>query len=90
VRQGLLEAFSFEARSFGQPVTGSEVIAVMQRVEGVVSVDLDFLYFAKQSKSLPPDLRLKAEIARWDGSKTQPAELLTLNPNGIELREVKP
>lgn len=92
VRQGLLEAFSFETRSFGQPVTGSEVIAVMQRVEGVVSVDLDFLYFAKQSKSLPPDLRLKAEIARWDGSKTQsqPAELLTLNPNGIELREVKP
>lgn len=90
VRHGLLQAFSFEARSFGQPVTGSEVIAVMQRVDGVVSVDLDFLYFAKQPKSLPPDMRLKAGIARWNGSKFQPAELLTLNPNGIELREVKP
>jgi len=90
MRQALLETFSFEARSFGQPVTGSEVIAVMQRVAGVVAVDLDFLYFAGQPMSLPPDLRLKVEIARWDGSRVLPAELLTINPNGIELSEVKP
>jgi hypothetical protein len=90
VRQALLETFSFEARSFGQPVSGSEVIAVMQRMAGVVAVDLDFLYYAGQPMSLPQDLRLKAEIARWDGSRVLLAELLTINPNGIELSEVKP
>ncbi len=90
VRAALLWAFSFDARSFGQPMTGSEAIAVMQTVEGVASVDLDFLYFTGQPKSLPPDLRLGAKTATSDGTKTVPAELLTLNPAGVDLREVQP
>jgi predicted phage baseplate assembly protein len=89
-RAALLDAFSFEARSFGQPVTRSEVIAVMQAVEGVTSVDLDFLYFTGQPKSLPPDLRLGARTAAWDGTETVSAELLNLNPTGIDLKGVKP
>jgi PA14 domain len=90
VQTALLEAFGFEARGFGQMVTGSELIATMQAVAGVVSVDLDFLYFKGNPPSLPSDLRLSAKLARWSGSNTLPAELLTLNKSGIELLEVKP
>jgi hypothetical protein len=41
VEQALRSHFSFEARSFGQPVMLSEVIAVMHTAPGVVAVDLD-------------------------------------------------
>src|SRR5690606_21890767 len=43
VAAALVAAFSFEARHFGQSVTTSEVLAVMQAVAGVVAVDLDRL-----------------------------------------------
>ncbi|MFL6257077.1 MAG: putative baseplate assembly protein, partial [Pyrinomonadaceae bacterium] len=39
VEAALRERFSFEARAFGQPVALSEVVAVMQNVDGVVAVD---------------------------------------------------
>jgi hypothetical protein len=44
VEKALRTSFSFDARAFGQPVTQSEVIAVMQAVPGVVAVDLYKLY----------------------------------------------
>lgn len=44
VEKALRSAFSFDARAFGQPVTQSEVIAIMQAVAGVVAVDLYKLY----------------------------------------------
>ena len=44
VEKALRDAFSFDARAFGQPVTQSEVIATMQAVPGVVAVDLYKLY----------------------------------------------
>ncbi|EFH84866.1 putative baseplate assembly protein [Ktedonobacter racemifer] len=44
VENALRDAFSFDARAFGQPVTQSEVIATMQAVPGVVAVDLYKLY----------------------------------------------
>ena len=36
-----MDAFSFERREFGQSVFLSEAVSVMQRVEGVVYVDVD-------------------------------------------------
>lgn len=41
VRAALLDAFSFERRELGQDVTLSEVIRVIQAVEGVAYVDVD-------------------------------------------------
>jgi len=41
VDAALLAHFSFEARSFGQSVTLSEVVAVVQNVPGVLMVDVD-------------------------------------------------
>ena len=43
VDAALLDQFSFDARSFGQSVPLSEVIAVIQSVPGVVMVDMDDL-----------------------------------------------
>ena len=39
----LRERFGFSARSFGQQVSSSEVVAAIQNVAGVVAVDLDIL-----------------------------------------------
>lgn len=41
--KALLAAFTFETRSFGQPVTAAEVVTIIQAVPGVIAVDLDRL-----------------------------------------------
>ena len=43
VEKALRDAFSFENRDFGQPVTAAEVLSLMHVVEGVVAVDLNKL-----------------------------------------------
>jgi hypothetical protein len=43
IRSALLDIFSFERRELGQHVTYSEVVSVMQAVEGVAYVDLEVL-----------------------------------------------
>lgn len=81
VRATLTETFSFAARAFAQAVTTAEVLAAMQNVAGVVAVDLDLLDGAD-----PFDApRLPALPARWEDGAIQPAELLTLDPDGLTL-----
>jgi hypothetical protein len=41
--KALETAFGFATRAFGQPVTGSEVLAALQGVAGVIGADLDQL-----------------------------------------------
>jgi hypothetical protein len=48
-REALLSALSFDALRFGQPVSLSDVYAVLQGVEGVSSVDIDQFQFKDQS-----------------------------------------
>jgi hypothetical protein len=43
IRAALVDAFSWEHRQFGQPVFPSDVVSVIQGVEGVSYVDLDDL-----------------------------------------------
>ncbi|WP_420456540.1 putative baseplate assembly protein [Rubrivirga sp.] len=86
VEAALVEAFSFDARAFGQGVTTSEVLAVMQGVPGVVAVDLASLGGAD-----PFDVpRIPAQAARWDDSQVWAAELLTVDPAGIDLIAAAP
>jgi Baseplate J-like protein len=92
VRQRLLETFSFEKRSFAQPVALSEVMAVIQDVQGVASVDVNGLYIAGESATR--ETRLSAKGAFLDETvkpiKPKAAELLVINPFGIDVREVNP
>ena len=48
-RQSLLSALSFDSLRFGQPVSLSDIYAVLQGVEGVSSVDIDLFHFKDQS-----------------------------------------
>jgi hypothetical protein len=83
-------AFSFERRGFGQAVTRSELLAVMQRVDGVEAVDLDMFHFSSKAASL--EKRLPARVAQWNETHSviRAAELLLVNPREIQLTEMKP
>jgi hypothetical protein len=86
VSGALTEAFSFDQREFGQAVLKSEVLAVIQDVEGVVAVDLDALYLSTQASALSATLEAKRAVR--DGATIAPAELLTVHPAGITLVEM--
>jgi predicted phage baseplate assembly protein len=80
VEAALRDAFSFDARDFGQSVVLSEVMAVAQGVEGVVYVDVDLLY---RDDDVSPALadQLTALPARIDGTgQVLRAQILTLSP----------
>jgi hypothetical protein len=83
VKQEIRARFSFDARDFGQPVMLSEVIAIMQAVQGVEMVDVDKLYRVGESglnDRLTADLPKKGENGEMIA-----AELLMLDPAPIEL-----
>jgi predicted phage baseplate assembly protein len=86
IKETLLNSFSFDVRRFGQSVTPAEVTSVIQGVKGVIAVDLDKLNgedpFGKEH------FRLPAKIAHWDGKVMVAAELLTINPGGIDINQM--
>jgi predicted phage baseplate assembly protein len=89
VRSALVDAFSFAKREFGRPVTASEVMLVIQEVEGVVAADLDEL-FATDDAATAGTLQelLTALVARWDGNAVAPAQLLLIDPDSISITEM--
>ena len=84
--EALRSRFSFEARSFGQPVMLSEVIAVLQDVEGVLGVDVNKLHYSDTPAGARPPTRLAAWRPLGGEITPAPAELLTLDPGAIDLR----
>lgn len=88
ILETLKTTFAFLKRKFGQEVTAAEVIAAIQSVAGVIAVDLDALYQVGQSKVLARSL--PALSARYDAQTgaIHPAQLLRLNPEGIQIKIV--
>lgn len=92
--KALINAFSFDRRSFGQPVSAAEVLRVLHGVAGVEAVDLDKLY--KTDPGTPSisasifNALLGAQRARYDKHlKTiLPAQLLLIHKLGINLSEM--
>jgi predicted phage baseplate assembly protein len=84
VQAALRDAFSFARRSFGQPVTAAEVIAVIQGVDGVVATDLDGLelvhLITDPTGPIPLKQVLPAETARRVGKNFAPAQMLLVHP----------
>ncbi|MDX6694824.1 MAG: hypothetical protein QOF02_2427 [Blastocatellia bacterium] len=87
VETTLRAQFSFEARDFIQHVNLSEVIAIMQRVAGVVAVNVKEFYGAEDAPARKP--RLEAKAPRAGGDSVFPAQILTLDPRPLNL-EVMP
>jgi hypothetical protein len=84
VEAALRNTFAFDARDFGQSVFLSEVMAVAQRAEGVVYVDIDSLTAGQTDATLTEEGRLTAQPARIDGTGTVlRAEILTLSPEPV-------
>jgi hypothetical protein len=83
----LNERFGFEARSFGQGVALSEVVAAMQAVAGVVMVDVDEIYRLLEDRAKGPARTfLEARAPRpGEAGGALPAELLTLDPGALSL-----
>ena len=84
VEDSLRASFSFDARAFGQPVTLSEVIAVMQDVDGVIAVDINKLHRTDDTEARHTFLRSDAPQV-GSGADVLAAELLTLDPGPMDL-----
>ena len=88
VAAALQGQFGFDARSFGQGVALSEVVAAVQAVPGVVMVDVDELYrITQEGERVGSQPFLEAEVPRAgeEDGNVLPAELLTLNPEKLSL-----
>jgi predicted phage baseplate assembly protein len=105
VRAALLERFGFDRRELGQSVYLSEVQSAVQKVRGVVSVDVDVLGHVAETitpadlatlgDKLKPADRVPAELAHLDKGPPpviRPAQLALLSPaipDTLILHEVK-
>jgi hypothetical protein len=87
VRSALRDAFSFDARSFGQAVDLSDLIAVMHSADGVAFVDIDLLYRA--DKAPARNERLSAAMPRQDDDGPHPAEILILDLQPADIGEAR-
>jgi hypothetical protein len=90
IEAGLRDHFGFKRREFGQHVARSEVLAVMQGIEGVEWVDLDALWRGETkmlanvlTAGLPRSGRRVREIGNPLG-----AELLALDPAPLDLKVI--
>lgn len=83
VLKDLTHTFSFNERKFGQGLTPSEVMAIIQSVAGVISVDLDSIN--GQSPFSKPHFRLISNVARWQGQEISPAQLLLIDVDNINI-----
>jgi len=85
----LRQAFSFPARRFAERAAKGDVIATLERVDGVLAVDLDALsYEVSSGGNTADDYGLPARGARYDQTTRTilPAELLLITPGPIDLR----
>jgi predicted phage baseplate assembly protein len=87
VEQQLRATFSFEARAFGQPVHLSEVVGAMQRVRGVVSVEVKA--FHRSDRSVTRETHIPAAAPAPGDDEVVSAELLTLDPRSPDLEVVR-
>lgn len=85
VEAALLTTFDFQSRGFGQHVTPSEIIAIIQSVAGVIAVDLEKLDDIEPFSE--EHFRLVSNPAQWDTDKEEikPAQLLLIDPDKIEI-----
>lgn len=85
-RNQLISTFAPLARSLGQGVSASEILAVLQAVPGVAAANVRELFISGEPP--PPLPILGAPVAHWDGSKLVPATLLSLHAATLVLTEM--
>jgi predicted phage baseplate assembly protein len=96
VQEALRTGFRADRRSFGQPVTASEVLATVQAVAGVDAARLTELFVTRPAPPASPvvevidalDARLAPEAGEPD--RVLPAELLLVDEDRITVTEMAP
>jgi hypothetical protein len=104
IRVALLDTFGFERRELGQDALLSEVIGAIQRVPGVLYVDVN-AFGGIPEKAKPeeieeemtkldsgegqPSSRVTADLARWRGGSIGPAQLAFLAPRVSSTLDLK-
>ena len=88
-RQSMRDHFSFDARAFNQPVHLSEVIHVLQQNEGVIAVDVNYLYRSDAAPVSPPPRSIMPSVVSGSLAESVGAELITLDPAPLDQLRVK-
>ncbi|MBN1262499.1 MAG: putative baseplate assembly protein [Anaerolineae bacterium] len=83
VEQALRSHYSFDKRAFGQSVALSELIGVIQKVAGVVAVDVDYLYRTGSPRTWRQRLVADRPKTGSELRTVAAAELLILDPRPI-------
>lgn len=86
-RAALLAAFGFGSRAFGESVTATQIIAVLQQTPGVVAATIQALSIGPPVHALRPPALLRAARARWSAGVLAPAQLLVIDPAALTLVE---
>lgn len=86
VKQTVIDRFSFDARSFGQPVSLSEIYAVLSSVRGVLAAEVKSFYATDDSTATPLTVRMR--IAADPASATSAARLLTISLAAVQIGEM--
>jgi len=89
-KASLIAVFNFAKDGFGQSISASDVLAVLQNAEGVSGVNLKAFYRSDQ----PPSLEnlVEAEKAHFESAQRRfiPAEILAVEPSAIALTGRRP
>jgi len=91
IRAALASAYDFHARQYGQSLSGSELLACMQAVDGVAWVDLNSMRLHGELFTrivAGPNGRLQARGAHWQGGAIVAAQILLLDPDDVKLTEL--
>jgi hypothetical protein len=90
VEHEIRNAFSFESRHFGQDVTITDIMKVIQKIEGVNGILVASLY--EVGNEISRNDILESKFAYWDrkNNKLLPSELMILNDGseGIVINEM--
>ena len=87
-RRRLRLAYAFDRRDFAETVAASTLVAQLQGIAGIASVNLTALYDAAAPPALHPIL--VARPVRWEETELRPAQILMVNPDGVRLEAVQP
>ncbi|MEN0068595.1 MAG: baseplate J/gp47 family protein [Myxococcota bacterium] len=88
LEQRLIAAFGYDARTFSQPVTASEVLRTMHEEPEVIAVDLDALFRRGTLRRYRDRLRTRPGFT--DGVRVRRAPLLVLDPDLVTLDRGEP
>lgn len=90
VADALRAAFAVDRRDFGQAVTVAEVTGLVHGVEGVVACRVTELRRDVTPLPTPPVEDILALDARVEPDRVAPAELLLVNPDAVDVRDMAP